>query len=77
MFFKISLPDFLESIIFFAFFIIFQPEFSRFLFHFPRVSLNLRHCLWREANRGLTPSKTLFKINILQANFAQQKTAPL
>ena len=28
-------------------------------------------------NRGLTPSKTLFKIKILQANFAQQKTAPL
>ena len=26
-------------------------------------------------NRGLTPSKTLFKINILQTNFAQQKNS--
>ena len=28
-----------------------------------------------QPNLGLTPSKTLFKINILQTNFAQQKNS--
>jgi hypothetical protein len=46
---------------------LFEPHIHRLSRHNPGFGFPL--------NLGLTPSKTLLKINILQTNFAQQKNS--